>query len=833
VAGAAWGALAGAGDVAWTLIRLGGAPVGTAAMLALHAIALGSAAGLLVGALGSAAAPGLGRLFEDAPPSRAAAALLAALITPLVLCAGVFLSVLWLTRSAHDPTLIAAAAAATAFAALGLGIWAALVVLPALSRLVSAWRPLGRPGLVAWLSVPAVAGGLATLLLVRPALSHHPALPALVLSAFAAAGWLISMSFAHRRRLFRAALLVAFCVAGLVFASAIHFPRHAPAAFLASREASLTSWLRQVAALPFDADRDGHARAWGGGDCDDSDPTIHPGAWDQPGDGVDSNCWGGDARADAGHLRVAAPGPPPGPPATGLFLLTFDAVRRDVVGAYGYERRPTTPNLDRLAARALRFDHVYAASSRSLRSIPSLLAGLYPSQIGWGEERLFQAVLPGTRTLATHLASLGWRTAAFSNTDYFVQSPGFYAGFGHTGLGRRFMDSATATVRDATRWLEALPPDARFFLWVHLFDAHAPYQGHGETTAFGGGERARYDQEVAWVDRLGGQLLDALAASPHSTRTAVLVSADHGEAFGEHGRRTHGQDLYDEVLLVPLLLAAPGVEPGVVAEPASLVDVAPTLLHLAGVPPLPGAGRSLLGPLDLERPLFAELLPDGEFPNDMKAVLLGPHKLVLDVRSGQVALYDRQADPGERHNLVNERPATAGALEATLRSWMETATLGSNRRQSLVEQAVRADGPPPATPTPGVTFGDSVALLGYDLPQRAVPLGSHLPVSLTFSCLRPMKSDLVVRLRFHPGNGLPRLFHGDHTPVAGSFPTSEWREGQVVRDVLKINVFDIVPPGSRHLRLSLADATGPLPVRRPDGTTATWVDLGEVVVLPR
>ena len=140
-----------------------------------------------------------------------------------MLCAGVFLSVLWLTRSAHDPTLIAAAAAATAFAALGLGIWAALVVLPALSRLVSAWRPLGRPGLVAWLSVPAVAGGLATLLLVRPALSHHPALPALVLSAFAAAGWLISMSFAHRRRLFRAALLVAFCVAGLVFASAIHF----------------------------------------------------------------------------------------------------------------------------------------------------------------------------------------------------------------------------------------------------------------------------------------------------------------------------------------------------------------------------------------------------------------------------------------------------------------------------------------------------------------------------------------------------------------------------------------------------------------------------------
>ena len=531
----------------------------------------------------------------------------------------------------------------------------------------------------------------------------------------------------------------------------------------------------------------------------------------------------------AGLPTAEPPGPLPGPPATGLVLLTFDAVRRDAVGAYGYSRRPTTPNLDRLAARALRFDRAYATSSRSLRSIPSLLAGVYPSQLGWGDERLFQAVLPGTPNVAALLAGAGWRTAAFSNTDYFAQSPGFYAGFAHTGLGRRFMDSAEDAVNGALAWLEAVPEGEPFFLWVHLFDAHAPYRGHTETTAFGDGERARYDQEVAYVDRLGGRLLDAVAAGPRAADTAVLVTADHGEAFGEHGRHTHGQDLHDEVLRVPLVLAGPGIAPGVRADPVSLADVAPTLLHLAGRPPQPQAGRSLLAPVR-PRTLFAEVLPDGEFPNDLKAILRDPYKLVLDVRSGAVALFDLDADPGERANLADDLPDVTRLLESALAGWIEAATLRNNRREARIEGALTRALPHPGEPTPGVVFGDRVELLGYDLPARAVAQGGHLPLTLWFRCMRPVGADWTVRLRFSPLAGLPRLFNGDHTPVAGSYPTSDWKPGQVIRDSLRINVFDIVPPGTRRLSLSLSDGDSEVPML---GERGGGLDLGEVAVLPR
>jgi choline-sulfatase len=350
-----------------------------------------------------------------------------------------------------------------------------------------------------------------------------------------------------------------------------------------------------------------------------------------------------------------------------LLLVTLDTVRADHLGCYGYAAAET-PALDRLAREGVRFAQASSPVPLTFPSHSSLLSGLLPPHHGMRNNGA-GAFPAGNATLATLLAAAGYRTGAFVGA--FVLDHRF-------GLGRGFAvyddeierDPAAGAALEAERpgnvvvdralaWL-AKDDSRPFFLWVHLYDAHAPYDPPSPQRERHPGRP--YDGEVAFDDAQVGRLLAALAARGWADRTVVAVAADHGEGLGEHGELTHGLLLYEPTLRVPLLVRAPGaVAPGrVVATPVSLVDVAPTLAGLLGrrLPPPPhGAldGRDLSAALrDGGEPPPADLYAETQYPRTfgwsaLAALRRRDRKYIASPRP---ELYDLAGDPGETANLA-------------------------------------------------------------------------------------------------------------------------------------------------------------------------------------
>ena len=245
-----------------------------------------------------------------------------------------------------------------------------------------------------------------------------------------------------------------------------------------------------------------------------------------------------------------------------LLLVTLDTVRADHVGAYG-DRSAETPNLDRLASEGIRFAQASAPVPLTLPSHASILSGLLPPQHGLrnnGTGRFPE----GAPTLAAALHAAGYRTGAFVGAFVLDHRYGLARGFDRydddiprdavAGLDAR--RPGRAVVDRALGWLEedATTP---FFLWVHLYDAHAPY-APPQPFATRFAERP-YDGGIAELDVQVGRLLAELDARGSSARTVVAVVGDHGEALGEHGELTHGLLVYEPSLRVPLIARAPGV----------------------------------------------------------------------------------------------------------------------------------------------------------------------------------------------------------------------------------------------------------------------------------
>ena len=345
-----------------------------------------------------------------------------------------------------------------------------------------------------------------------------------------------------------------------------------------------------------------------------------------------------------------------------LVLVTLDTVRADHLGCYGYGQA-ITPTLDRLAAEGVRFTDASSAVPLTLPSHTTVLTGLLPLHHGLRNNGV-GALRAGTPTLATLLSRAGYRTGAFVGAfglDHrFGLKPGFEvyddeierdpkAGFTLEAErpGREVMDRALA-------WLET--DDARpFFLWVHLYDAHAPYTPPPAWAARHPGRP--YDGEISEVDEQVGRLLEALRRRGVDGRTVVAVAADHGEGLGDHGELTHGLLLYEPTLHVPLLLRAPwGLKARVVKAPVSLVDLAPTLAGLLG--------QAFAGPLD-GRDLSRTLLAGGE-PADAEVyaetrypATFGWSPLAAMRRrdlkynsSSRPELFDLRRDPKESANLL-------------------------------------------------------------------------------------------------------------------------------------------------------------------------------------
>lgn len=390
--------------------------------------------------------------------------------------------------------------------------------------------------------------------------------------------------------------------------------------------------------------------------------------------------------AAVGAAAGCARGPAPGE--RSVILVTLDTTRADRLGPYGGTTVPT-PNLDRFAREGVVFEQAMSQVPLTLPSHASLFTGRYPSSHGVRHNGIYRLRDEET-TLAERLREGGWETAAFAGAFVVNRGFGLEQGFatydevpvnryegGHDVVfeAQRTAEQVNAAV---ARWLSGRSGGKRF-VWIHYYDPHDPYTPpeSPERPLHGTG----YDREISYVDSCFGDLLRRLDEADLLDRSIVVVAGDHGESLGEHGEKTHGIFLYEGVMHVPLLMRAPGLLPAGerVEGPAELVDVAPTLLDLLGLPPLPAAqGRSLRGRIEGREDgrgavAHAEtLMPRIEFGwAELRAVRDGRFRYVEAPRP---ELYDLNADPKEAANLAPNDGERAGEMAAVLAEWVRVTT---------------------------------------------------------------------------------------------------------------------------------------------------------------
>jgi choline-sulfatase len=368
--------------------------------------------------------------------------------------------------------------------------------------------------------------------------------------------------------------------------------------------------------------------------------------------------------------------PSPQPAARNVLLITVDTLRADHVGAYGYARA-RTPTLDALARGGAQFDRAFAAAPITLPSHATLLTGRYPP--GHGSRDNGVNVAAGVPTLAEAFKARGFATAAFVAAFPLDRQFGLHRGFDVYGDrlprgadGRQANERpAPQVVDEAIAWLQktalspqrpASSPQPPFFLWVHFFDPHAPY---GDPSS-GRSAIDRYDDEIATVDREAGRLIEALG--PARAQTLAVATADHGEAFGEHGEYAHSIFVYDTTLRVPLVINGPGVRAGArIGDAVTLADVAPTVMRLAGgsmadvdgIDLSAAIGGAPIARRELYAESFAPLLEFGWAP--LRAIRSGTWKFIA---APKPELFDLERDPGEQQNVAAAQPSVAGDLAA-------------------------------------------------------------------------------------------------------------------------------------------------------------------------
>lgn len=383
------------------------------------------------------------------------------------------------------------------------------------------------------------------------------------------------------------------------------------------------------------------------------------------------------------------PGPAPRPGRdTNVVLVLIDTLRADHLPCYGHSR-DTAPFLSKLAAGGAVFENAFSSSSWTAPATASLFTSLYPPQhgvvTGLIATRRLQKKDPTVEvnrlperltTLGETMKQAGYRTFAVSNNANIRGELGFAQGFDRF----RYFHSAQAGAPQVTaavkEWLPELKRGGRYFLYLHFIDPHAPYDEHAPWYVPGRTRKDRrlaaYDSEIRFVDEHIRELSEALGWEKD---TLLVVLADHGEEFREHGRDWHGNTLYAEVLRIPLIVHLPAfVPPQRVADNVSIVDVLPTLREFLGLPPdRAHEGVSLLGrlrgrPLP-KRPLFAHLYRQAGLWGSkdelrVRALILDEWKY-LDGTLGE-ELFDMRADPGESVNRLADAGPVADSLRRRL-----------------------------------------------------------------------------------------------------------------------------------------------------------------------
>ncbi len=360
------------------------------------------------------------------------------------------------------------------------------------------------------------------------------------------------------------------------------------------------------------------------------------------------------APGDAAREAASGPAIPKG---ANVVLITIDCLRADMPWV-GYPR-DIAPNLTKLAERAVVYTHAYSVSSYTSMSIGGFLGGRLPSELK-RDGYFFSAYAQENLMFPEVLQSAGIHTVAGHAHGYFKDA-GFSQGFDSYEVvpnlkWNQFTDE-NITSPDLELIAEKLlnGVSERFFAWFHFLDPHDMYMAH-EGIDWGKGARDLYDGEVTFTDRSIGKLLELIAQKPWASRTVIVVTADHGEAFGEHGQTRHGFELWEPLVRVPLFFVVPGVRPRKIDVARSALDMAPTVLDLFSLEREETfVGKSLvpeiLGGAPEERDVVIDLPKTSD--NDKRRALIHEHTKIISFGAQEYTqVFDLQADPDEKQPIM-------------------------------------------------------------------------------------------------------------------------------------------------------------------------------------
>jgi choline-sulfatase len=432
-----------------------------------------------------------------------------------------------------------------------------------------------------------------------------------------------------------------------------------------------------------------------------------------------------------------------------IVLITVDTLRADRIG------RGFTPAIDALASAGVRFDNARSAVPLTLPSHVTIMTGLLPAAHGVRANGVVFAPQLSAPPLARVLKGAGYQTGAFIGAYVLDRRFGLAEGFDtYDDRIRRNPDEGArleaerrggAVADAAVAWLNQVSPP--FFIWVHLYDPHAPYEPPDEFRAKAGGNA--YDGEVAYADAQVARLVDAIRQRGLTDRTVIAVAGDHGEGLGDHGEQTHGMLAYDSTLKVPLILSGGAIRARVVRSPVSLADLAPTLSRAAGLAAA-GPSADLLAQQLAERDVYAETQYPRSAGWHSLAALAGERWKLI--QSSETELYDLSNDPAEQKNVATAHPGVVQGMTARVTAIQDSAPAtpaamapeASERLRALgyVSGSAAPPGGDPRAPNPArvidawASFETALAQTNAGRPQEALPalkaLAAKFPSAAVF-----------------------------------------------------------------------------------------------------
>jgi arylsulfatase A-like enzyme len=365
--------------------------------------------------------------------------------------------------------------------------------------------------------------------------------------------------------------------------------------------------------------------------------------------------------ADAAPLAVVDAAPPP-LAEVNVLLVSIDSLRWDMPWA-GYGR-PIAPALTELEKKSVSYTRSYALSSYTSTSLAGFLASKLPGELK-RDGFFFNTFHKDNLFFPELLHARGIKTIAAHAHGYFKDA-GYNQGFDVWQLVPNIKFDPTTDPNVTSPEHEALAEkllddpaleSTRFFAWFHFMDPHDAYVSHApEIPPYGRTRRDLYDGEVTFTDKYVGRLLDYVATKSWAKSTAIIVTADHGEALGEKNQVAHGFELWEHLVRVPLFFVVPGVAPRHVDAARSAIDLAPTICELMGVSPDPGfEGTSLVPELRGAPAAARDIVLDLPISSDndrRRALIHGDLKIIAYGDDKLFQVYDLADDPEEKHPLM-------------------------------------------------------------------------------------------------------------------------------------------------------------------------------------